>query len=365
MSIYILFSIFSSLVKSWCPQYDTSYNHWVITGEAPELRRMQFTEIFVAIASFYTLFDFAWLLAVWSIACSVGTPTDPKGRDEKLRGLLILRIFAGNLIPLGLVIYALVYVTLRRSNNFGCGEMEPHRNPDSNTYFVMYSVLGVLYWIELSFLPAIVVQKVMRQIKNNRLTSNVYYSEEAKRRRLEQCLGSLFSCLNCVCGGKKWGGDLRNQGEMKDFANAAIEWTNNDADVGLCLSDLYVGMKLLKRVQAEERLNKIEDFDISRDAMVKSMAIPSKEPHEEAVDLHEIAHYAIYAKYAYYFQALAIEHLGVDHSALFYAPSEGPVALAGVNPELENVHLVYAQFQNGLGEQYCRPVFDCVISAYF
>ena len=60
-----------------------------------------------------------------------------------------------------------------------------------------------------------------------------------------------------MCFPSQGGQELKNQGEMKDFASNLMEFANNESKVDVVLSDMYVGGKLLARVQAERRMNGI------------------------------------------------------------------------------------------------------------
>ena len=62
----------------------------------------------------------------------------------------------------------------------------------------------------------------MRFIRSNKLTQKERYATEAKGERLEQCLGGLLKCLSIMCCNKAGGKDLKNRGEMKDFAGNLV-----------------------------------------------------------------------------------------------------------------------------------------------
>jgi len=73
----------------WCPQYEL-YNDSdflvlrVSEYENYEITRSRFNEIFIVLALIFIAIDVTWMLMVWG-ATTVGTPTQPMGRNEYLR----------------------------------------------------------------------------------------------------------------------------------------------------------------------------------------------------------------------------------------------------------------------------------------
>jgi hypothetical protein len=361
-----------------------------------------FAEIFTAGASFYTIIDCCWLLAVWSIASSVGTPTQSRERDKHLKCLIIFRIFIGNIIPLALVVYAAVFVSALRKDNYGCGEVTPKWYVEDSPYYKLFCVLGILYFIELSIFPTILSNKIWRYLSRNRFTKKHHFSTEAKGKRLSRCLGGLFRCLNCFCGGKKWGGDLKNKDELKDVAVALMELTNNESSVDLVLSDIYVGAKLLRRQQAEQQVEVIQKLtklhrassmeeenedertsqSISEDQCLRTTLQKTKKQRsvltlqatgedagytlvektflsssntEDVHILQKISHYSIYAQYAYYFKWVISNHFGMDEDTKFFTRDptsfftlDTKFSLGVADPSLDHAFLMYTHLDNGL-----------------
>lgn len=78
----------------WCPQYQEVFDYdrgadFVLTvddleGDGVKVTQKTFMASFIIVAAVYTFVDFSWLLSVWG-AASMGTPTQPRGRDEYLR----------------------------------------------------------------------------------------------------------------------------------------------------------------------------------------------------------------------------------------------------------------------------------------
>lgn len=78
------------------------------------------------------------------------------------------------------------------------------------------------YSLELLIFPAMLVNKFMRWLRRNKFTQQERYATKAKGERLETCLGGLLKCLSVVCCNKAGGKELKNQGEMKDFASNLV-----------------------------------------------------------------------------------------------------------------------------------------------
>ena len=78
------------------------------------------------------------------------------------------------------------------------------------------------YSLELLIFPAMLVNKFMRWLRRNKFSQQFRYATKAKGERLETCLGGLLKCLSVVCCNKAGGKELKNQGEMKDFASNLV-----------------------------------------------------------------------------------------------------------------------------------------------
>lgn len=74
----------------------------------------------------------------------------------------------------------------------------------------------------------------MRLLRRNRFALKRRYATEKKGERLEQCLGGLLKCVSVLCCNKAGGKDLKNTGEMKDFASNLVRVCVND------ISTIYV-----------------------------------------------------------------------------------------------------------------------------
>eukprot|EP00804_Cyclotella_cryptica_P026509 CCRYP_008141-RB/>CCRYP_008141-RB protein AED:0.08 eAED:0.08 QI:258/1/1/1/0.63/0.5/12/1927/500 len=246
----------------WCPQFNLgkSYNFLFETTDEKEFGGLvitvdRFEMVFTWVASIYVFIDCTWIMCVWS-AASIGTPTQPIERDKFLRPLIIYKMFAVNVFPILLISLGIAKVVELRQNNYGCGDEEPEFYPDDGPIYGLFCVLILTLALELLVFPAMLTNKVVQSIRSNKLVRKTY-STRAKGERLEQCLGIVFKCISLCCK-NKGGKDLKNKGEWKDFAMNAMEFANNDTKVDIVLSDMYVGGKLLARVQAERRFVAIQ-----------------------------------------------------------------------------------------------------------
>ena len=73
----------------WCPQSDTYWDNPTMVEtlaeyEERQITRNTFLSEFVLMSCAFLVLDISWMVMVW-VAASVGTPTQPKGRDEYLR----------------------------------------------------------------------------------------------------------------------------------------------------------------------------------------------------------------------------------------------------------------------------------------
>lgn len=135
----------------------------------------------------------------------------------------MFKMFIIDCFPIGLIIYGCVTVHEGRKNNYGCGDQPLVESPpDSGVFYNFFCALIVSYALELLVWPAIIANKIMRWIRNHKVIRRERYATRAKGERLEQCLGGLLKCLSVMCCNKQGGKELRNQGEMKDFATNLV-----------------------------------------------------------------------------------------------------------------------------------------------
>ena len=80
----------------WCEGYQelSDENDFLIMNveqhEDYDVTRSSFSQAFITVACVFMAMDVAWIMVVW-VAATVGTPTQPMGRDDYLRwGTLLL-----------------------------------------------------------------------------------------------------------------------------------------------------------------------------------------------------------------------------------------------------------------------------------
>jgi len=388
----------------YCPQWHEAFDNRedYLVGTVDEYRanyditRSNFGRWFLVTAGVYAGVDIGWILAVWGCA-SIGTPTQPRGRDEYLRSLIFLK-FAINAFPIALLVLGCMRVFQLRDDNYGCGEGITLRYyPDETWDYALYCILLVTYALELFIWPSIAANRIIRFLRSNKLTQKERYATEAKGERLDQCLGGILKCVSILCCNKAGGKEIKNQGEMKDFASNLMEFANNETKVGVVLSDMYVGGKLLARVQAERRMraiqmlqsssNKRDEKQDTPDEVMRSSAdrralLDSKDVrrrrsiltlqadgdgkdcvvveknvltnnNEGDVNvLRNAAHYSIYAQWVYFHIKMVVEDLLANPNPETWvrdfevmAPVER-FSLARF--EAPNAHLFYSNLKNGI-----------------
>jgi len=171
-----------------------------------------------------------------------GTPTQPKGRDSILRPLILFKMFVINLFPVALVIGGILKTANSRANNYGCGQ-ENGENvpllyyPDSTPSFVLFSILLVTYALELLVFPMMITNKIVKFTKGH--IARERYSAQKRGERLELCLGGCMKCISVLLNNPNLGGkELKNKGELKDFATNLMGFANNDTKLDIVLSDV-------------------------------------------------------------------------------------------------------------------------------
>ena len=142
------------------------------------------------------------------------------GRDEYLRPLIIYKMFAVNVLPILLLAIGIAKIVDMRKDNYGCQDEQPKYYPDETPSYYLFCILMFTYALELLVFPTIATNKVVQQIRRSKLAGKTY-STKSKGERLEQCLGCIFKCVS-KCNKDMGGQDLKNKGEMKDFASNLV-----------------------------------------------------------------------------------------------------------------------------------------------
>ena len=232
------------------------------------------------------------------------------------RKLLLFKMFIIDCFPIALIIVGCIQVNQLRENNYGCGDQPlVEAPPDSGVFYNFFCALIISYAFELLVWPAIAVNKIVRWIRSHEVIRRGRYATKARGERLEQCLGGLLKCISVCCCNKQGGKEFRNQGEMKDFAVNLVSFlrtsmsvnvlhrsspttsdiyslpsdrtqmglVNNNTSLDMVLSDMYVGLKLLARVQAERRYNAIMQIQHSSNENINKRSIGEDKAQCETV----------------------------------------------------------------------------------
>uniref|UniRef100_A0A7R9ZAK0 sn-1-specific diacylglycerol lipase n=1 Tax=Pseudictyota dubia TaxID=2749911 RepID=A0A7R9ZAK0_9STRA len=235
----------------------------------------------------YVVMDMALLVAIWK-AASVGTPTQPFGREKFLRPILRFRIVFMNIFLVGLVVIGILMVYFNREDNYGCNydddilkgwykdalafdasdsdgkdqvsvfstlyeETEGTTDFEDTGWYVLFCVILVIQALELLVWPGIITKKTLRWIKSH----DGYQRSSTTRRAAfgETLLGGCLHCCGIFCcfrtGGRELGADMR--GQLKDSVEAMLDFFNHGGTLNIVLSDLYVSLRMLARVQRERK----------------------------------------------------------------------------------------------------------------
>jgi len=255
-------------VPRWCSQYYESSSSSAEGGELPTFKKdidYAENEVFSIMSEFlwssavYFFLDVAWMIMVWNSA-SVGTPTEPMKRDVYIRNLIKFKMLAIILFPLVLLSLGVFYVYRLRDENYGCGANgEPVANPDEGVWYGLLCALLFTYALEVIMLPVCIVNKlvdVLRIIKfwDRRRVDG----KGGKGERFEKRLGLLLKFLSCITRGKAGGKDLKNKGELSEFASHLMGLLNNQTKMDLVLTDIYLGTRMLSNVQSEKKVDAIK-----------------------------------------------------------------------------------------------------------
>ena len=139
------------------------------------------------------------------------------------RKLILFKMFIIDCFPIALIIVGCIQVNELRKNNYGCGDQPLVEDPpDSGIFYNFFCVLVVSYAFELLVWPATIANKIVRWIRSHEVIRRGRYATKARGERLEQCLGGLLKCISVCCCHKQGGKEIRNQGELKDFASNLV-----------------------------------------------------------------------------------------------------------------------------------------------
>jgi len=337
-------------------------------------------------------------------------------------------MFVINLFPIALVIGGIIKTYNNRQDNFGCGQNPDGTNvellysPDKTPSFALYSILLVTYALEILVFPMMLTNKIVKFTRDH-IIARDRYSTQKRGERLELCLGGCMKCISVLLNNPNLGGkELKNKGELKDFATNLMGFANNDTHLDIVLSDMYIGGKLLARVQAERRLLAIQrlqqtsnqknterenrgsdgnndnniteapkgeiegkkDFrstlkkggrrrsvltlqtnEEGKEYVVVEKDVLSLDNKEDVDILKEVTHYSIYAQYVYWhFRLVAVEHFALGKEETRFLPSIETnwdlirEKFSLTSIGLEESLLVYASFHSGLASTPYAVIVD-------
>lgn len=123
--------------------------------------------------------------------------------------------------------------------------------------------------------PAILINTFVRMSRTNCFCDRGRVEGRGgKAERFESRLGCFFRMISCISRGKAGGQDLKNKGELKDFASHAMCLLNNQTNLDLTMTDIYVGMRMLSLIQAENKIKAIKSM-ASTNKVLKRLSIQS------------------------------------------------------------------------------------------
>jgi hypothetical protein len=125
-------------------------------------------------------------------------------------------VFATNIFPILLITFGMLSISYSRRNNYGCGHDVPDQSEtiQAKAGLAISSVLIVTYALELLIFPAMMANRVIRCLRNNHL----FDRDKGKALRFEFKFGLLLKLLQHLSRGRAGGTDLKNKGELSDFA---------------------------------------------------------------------------------------------------------------------------------------------------
>lgn len=253
----------------WCinfTQFEFSYNATELLIFRSENNIQPISErtfgIWLGCAVLYLCVDVAWMCFLWT-ASSIGTITEPRKRDKYVRRLILVKICALSLFPLGLLVGGIVRIHIARRDNFGCPEGVDYKNQNLNPWHgdftkAIFILLMCTYAIELLLWPLVIVNAIVQQLKKTGRFIDGRQRLHRRAERLERVLGFVLRMMQCCTCGRFGGQELKNKGELSEFAVNIMHLFNNDTHFNLVLSDMYCGFRMLARVQRERRWRELK-----------------------------------------------------------------------------------------------------------
>ena len=125
-------------------------------------------------------------------------------------------MFATIIFPILLLTFGVLSVFHVRHDNYGCGYDVPDQSEtdQAKAMLGLSSVLIVTYALEVFVFPAMMVNEIIRCLRRNHL----FDRDKGKAFRFEFKFGPFLKLLQYLTRGKAGGMELKNKGELSDFA---------------------------------------------------------------------------------------------------------------------------------------------------
>ncbi|KAL7542003.1 hypothetical protein ACHAXR_011417, partial [Thalassiosira sp. AJA248-18] len=234
---------------------------------------------FIIVSLLYGVLDIALSTAIWS-AASVGTPTEPRGRDKALRSLIWIKIVFMNLLLVIVLGSGIYLIADGRKSNYGCGgeDSDEVHKFESSAYYSMFSVVMFTYAVELLLWPSIGMNQIGKSISSQTNNSRIFgyiFNKERRHRNTAACLGGCFKCLQCMSCNKLGGKNIRAQVDLKDASVAFMDFFNQkDTNFDIALSDVWLSFKMLGRVHRERKYKLIQQARMDKKSNSEGRLIP-------------------------------------------------------------------------------------------
>jgi len=247
-------------------------------NEASKSIIVSFT-FYLAISLIYNVLDIALSLAIWS-ATSVGTPTEPRGRDTALRSLIWVKFIFMNLLLVIVLGSGIYLVAEGRRTNYGCGEEgdDMVHHFEGTPWYAMFCVVMVTYAFELLLCPCMIMNQVGKSITSETSKSRLYgfiVNKERSHRNTAACIGGCLQCLRCLSCNRLGGGKIRAQTDLKDASVAFMDFFNFNDKFDIVLSDVWIAFKMLGRVHRERKYKSSQQARFDKQSKSGEQLVPS------------------------------------------------------------------------------------------
>mmetsp|Transcript_25683 Transcript_25683/g.55250 ORF Transcript_25683/g.55250 Transcript_25683/m.55250 type:complete len:661 (-) Transcript_25683:16-1998(-) len=232
---------------------------------------------YLSVSVLYTVLDIALSLAIWS-ASSVGTPTEPRGRDKVLPPLIWTKTVFMNFLLVVVLTSGIYFVSEGRRTNYGCGEDDALDQFEDTPWYAMFSVVMFTYAFELLLWPCICMNQIGKSIRSETSKSRLYryfLNKDRSHKNTAAFLGGCFKCLQCLSCNRLGGGKIRAQSDLKDAAFAFMDFFNlAGANFDIVPSDMWLAFKMLGRVHRERKYQLSEQARMDKERNKEGQLVP-------------------------------------------------------------------------------------------